>query len=295
MDIQEASFYWMAGLLEGEVSFGLLPPSGRKITPVLNMAIQMTDEDVIARFCDLIQAQYLALKPFKDHWAPLYLCRLRGKRAFQMMQLFYPLMGQRRQQQIVYACEHFVYRTDNKGTNNTRAKLTETDVVEIKRRIATGETAKEIAPDFGVTHYTIWGIRSGKTWKHVDLSDKTPVKDDSAKEIHIVSPISSTEQKFYWLAGLLEGEGSFMAPSPSSPNQPRISLQMTDEDVVAKAAQLFEKKYHRVEPKKPTHKAVYMLTVKGAQAANWMKELVPLMSRRRQEQIKRALENYRPR
>lgn len=48
----------------------------------------------------------------------------------------------------------------------------------------------------------------------------------------------------HWLAGLLEGEGSFMKPSPSSPNCPIISLQMTDEDIVKRVSLLFNCKYH---------------------------------------------------
>lgn len=39
-----------------------------------------------------------------------------------------------------------------------------------------------------------------------------------------------------WLAGLLEGEGSLIPGPPSYPNSPIIAIQMTDEDVVAKAA-----------------------------------------------------------
>jgi hypothetical protein len=42
-----------------------------------------------------------------------------------------------------------------------------------------------------------------------------------------------------WLACLLEGEGSFMAGPPSHPNSPIIAVQATDEDVVAKVAQVF--------------------------------------------------------
>ena len=43
----------------------------------------------------------------------------------------------------------------------------------------------------------------------------------------------------YWLAGLLEGEGSFMRGPPSRPNMPAIAIQMTDEDVIQRVAQLW--------------------------------------------------------
>ena len=50
---------------------------------------------------------------------------------------------------------------------------------------------------------------------------------------------------FYWIIGLLEGEGCFQKPTPSSPNQIRIILSMTDEDVVAQAAAFFKKSYQQ--------------------------------------------------
>lgn len=40
----------------------------------------------------------------------------------------------------------------------------------------------------------------------------------------------------HWLAGLLEGEGSFLAAPPSAPNRPCISIEMTDLDVIVHAA-----------------------------------------------------------
>jgi hypothetical protein len=40
----------------------------------------------------------------------------------------------------------------------------------------------------------------------------------------------------HWLAGLLEGEGSFLKGPPSAPRHPILALQMTDEDVVARVA-----------------------------------------------------------
>jgi hypothetical protein len=39
-----------------------------------------------------------------------------------------------------------------------------------------------------------------------------------------------------WLAGLLEGEGSFMPGPPSNPRMPIICLAMNDEDVMARRA-----------------------------------------------------------
>jgi hypothetical protein len=54
-----------------------------------------------------------------------------------------------------------------KGEHNGNSKLTETQVAEIKRLIASGKTNKAIAPLYGVTHQMISKIRRGHFWKHV--------------------------------------------------------------------------------------------------------------------------------
>lgn len=96
------------------------------------------------------------------------------------------------------------------------------------------------------------------------------------------------ETKF-WLAGLLEGEGSFCKPAPSSKGAPFISLQMTDEDVVAKVSQIFGVKYHQTKKKKQHHKQCFIVVKTGFEAIEIMKEIKPLMSQRRQQQIENAI------
>ncbi len=54
-----------------------------------------------------------------------------------------------------------------KGEQNGNAKLSETDVLEIKRQIAAGGKNQAIADRFGVTHQMISKIRCGHFWKHV--------------------------------------------------------------------------------------------------------------------------------
>jgi DNA-binding XRE family transcriptional regulator len=51
----------------------------------------------------------------------------------------------------------------------TRAKLSESNVVDILRLYATGECTKdELADRFGVSRPTINGIVRGRFWKHID-------------------------------------------------------------------------------------------------------------------------------
>jgi hypothetical protein len=104
-----------------------------------------------------------------------------------------------------------------------------------------------------------------------------------------------TEMELYWLAGLLEGEGSFMLPPPSDPGRPRMSLQMTDEDVVAKVAALWGVKFMqftRNDGAGRDWKPTYSILLRGTPAVELMTRLRPLMGQRRQAQIDRALASH---
>lgn len=53
---------------------------------------------------------------------------------------------------------------DGSGENNPRALITE----EIAREIYAAEgNCHEIADRYGVSHHTVWGIKSGNTWTHL--------------------------------------------------------------------------------------------------------------------------------
>jgi hypothetical protein len=101
--------------------------------------------------------------------------------------------------------------------------------------------------------------------------------------------------ELHWLAGLLEGEGSFMPGPPSNARMPIISVQMTDHDVVARVGRIFSRKPHAVRQRDSRWRASYMVRVTGSRAVHWMTLLRPLMGERRQAQINRALACYAPR
>lgn len=99
-----------------------------------------------------------------------------------------------------------------------------------------------------------------------------------------------------WLAGLLEGEGSFDAHRGK---YPRIRLAMTDRDVVGRAASLMDAKIRlslHPAPAKPT----WHTEISGPRASSIMREILPHMGTRRSGRIAEVLateayRNYRPR
>ena len=97
---------------------------------------------------------------------------------------------------------------------------------------------------------------------------------------------------FHWLVGILEGEGSFMKSPPSDPNSPRVTVNMTDEDVIARVAAIFKRKYQFVKAREEHHKHSYRVVLTGLRAADFMVQLRPFMGLRRQGQIDAALATF---
>jgi hypothetical protein len=286
MQIDNDTLYWLAGLLDGEASFQALPSPHRSITP--RISIHMRDLDVIERVGDLWNTKPITVPAKKSHWSTTYFVSIAGLRGALMMQQLYPLMGLRRKGQIEKVFAKYI--PPDPAVNNF-TKLTPQQVQIIKQRIANGETAKEIAPDFGVTHYNIWAIREGKTWAHVSVDGIDPAHP-TQPTLELDHTAEVDYQSIHWLAGLLEGEGSFLKGAPSAPNTPSIAVSMTDEDVIERVARYFGVKYHAVGKRQEHHKTPYTVHLKGAKAHDLMRQLYPLMGLRRREQIDRALENY---
>lgn len=100
-----------------------------------------------------------------------------------------------------------------------------------------------------------------------------------------------------WLAGLLEGEGSFVCDSMNgrSRPRPRIALQMTDEDIVGRAASLLGARVWGPYKKKSPRKPVWATAVTGPKAVEWMRILCPYMGERRQLKIREIISAWNPR
>jgi hypothetical protein len=107
-----------------------------------------------------------------------------------------------------------------------------------------------------------------------------------------LNPIDASD--LAWLAGLLEGEGSFIAGPPSAPRSPAVQVSMVDGDVVERAAALLGVSVTVVPSRREGWRTAYCARIRGARAVLWMKRLRPLMGVRRQAQIDRAAASYAP-
>jgi hypothetical protein len=98
-----------------------------------------------------------------------------------------------------------------------------------------------------------------------------------------------------WLAGLLEGEGSFMMTSQRHRGRvyryPKIVVNMTDQDVIARAAAMFGTSIYALPPR-VGYKQQWRATANGSYAAAWMCDLYPWLGLRRRARVAAIFSEY---
>jgi hypothetical protein len=238
----------------------------------------MTDRDVVERVAKLFGTKVLAID--KERYRTEYAATLKGSRAVAFMADIKPLMGSRRQRAIDSAVRCYA---------PPKRKLNFSDAEEIRRRFADGESVASLAISYKVARQTIYPILQDRfyrqppprPWRQSDgmLPEATPPPEISSRELH-------------WLAGWLEGEGSFLAPPPSDPRRVRISGQAKDEDVVREVGRLFQIKplFDQADQRRnPKWSPMWRVLLQGNRASALMLALEPLMGARRQSQIRAAV------
>lgn len=95
-----------------------------------------------------------------------------------------------------------------------------------------------------------------------------------------------------WLAGLLEGEGSFNIACKKYPVG--ISLSMTDKDIIETVAKWWGVSYNSPKARQDHHKQVYKCSLRGQPAVDLMKLLLPYMGSRRSSKIVEAIASHKP-
>lgn len=98
----------------------------------------------------------------------------------------------------------------------------------------------------------------------------------------------------YWLAGILEGEGTFMSAPPSSPSSPVARICMTDRDTVARAADLLERAVVPVRARKEHYRPPYVTQIKGTEAVALMRAVRSVLGPERQRQIDHVVNGWVP-
>jgi hypothetical protein len=268
-------FLWLAGLLEAEGTFLKPAPSGLRC-PIVSC--RMTDRDVIERVSLAFGTSVGAND--KGPYRTEYAVTAKGSRAADLMTDLRPFMGSRRRAAIDRALED--YEPAARKLDHPRAE-------EIRRRHASGETVSSIARCFGVARQTIHPVLDHRIYRNPPSLPWRELSLGLRGATTAGTGLSSRE--LYWLAGWLEGEGSFLRPPPSDRRRPRIAGTSRDYDVVAEVGRLFKVAPVRKSERRhrPGWSPAWCAVATGRRAVFLMQSLEPLMGARRSQQIDRAL------
>lgn len=98
----------------------------------------------------------------------------------------------------------------------------------------------------------------------------------------------ASSEEIAWLAGILDGEGSFLLNRSIVGGKvylyPKITVNMTDLDVIERVADLFGVSPYKI-PIRVERKQAWRASIQGAGAVSLMRLLRPWMSERRGEKI----------
>lgn len=105
-----------------------------------------------------------------------------------------------------------------------------------------------------------------------------------------------TEAEFWWMVGLLEGEGFFDFPKGTQ----RVSIAMTDLDTIERISAIFTKitgRSYTIRTRhyeKAEHKELHEVNVFGQGARDILLMIVPHMCARRRQRMWQVLNGYKP-
>jgi hypothetical protein len=107
-----------------------------------------------------------------------------------------------------------------------------------------------------------------------------------------------TEARVAWLAGVLEGEGSFVTARFDRYSYPRVQMTMCDRSVLERAMTVMPRSriYAVSDERAAEHgwSEAWMVVVNGRAAAAVMRSVLPWMGLRRTRAIDRSLSSWRP-
>jgi len=239
----------------------------------------MTDRDVMERVGSLLERAVIAIEPDEEWYKTAFAVTVRGLAAVRLMVKTRPALGAFRQAQIDAALHDW-------GTSRVRW-----DYEGIA--CAAGGCAREaVTQGLCKSHYNRW-YKANRRGSSAAFQPRPLSRADVLQEpqSHSITPDCGVS----WLAGLLEGEGSFWRAFSRGHAYPVVKLEMCSKDVVERAAALIGVTTVREQkPRDPAWSATHIAQVSGAAAATWMQRLRPLMGERRRSAIDLALDDYYP-
>lgn len=243
----------------------------------------MTDRDVVERVAAAFGTSVTSLT--RPNRRVLHTARLKGHRAALLMRDLAPIMSERRRTAVAAAVSFYPGR---------RRKLDFEAAERIRDLRTEGASVSSLARAYGVARVTVRQVCDRSIYKAPTVVPWRVWESPAAMGKQLQGAISPCE--LLWLAGWLEGEGSFLAPPPSDPRRPRIVARTRDGDVAAEVARLLRVTplfSHDERERRRGWSPTWRVLKRGRGAATMMEALYPRMGSRRRSQIESALEAVR--
>jgi hypothetical protein len=239
----------------------------------------MTDKDVVERVGALFERAVVPVRPRRPEYKTPYVTTIKGAPALGLMRAILPQMGSLRRPQIERAIASW------QGHRARWARPAPTCSATQCRRPGSRRGLCE-------RHYDRW-------WK-AKRAGRPTTFGPSDPPIRLYGTTAdgtlNDDCGVAWLAGLLEGEGTFTI-GRYSPQiaYPVIGLNMCDQEIVTRAAgMLGAPSVNRREARQEDWSPTYVTAISGQAAATWMRRLRGLMGKRRRAAIDAALAEYHP-
>ena len=242
----------------------------------------MTDEDVVRLAGDLLEARVFPSPARQPGHKDVYTCRIRGGTAADLMRVLAPQLGIRRNSQINCALA---------GWQATRyRRWLATEISDMTALRSSGCSMAAIAARYGVHPKRVTDLLSAARRNRSGRNAAEVAASALAAERWLARAADGGSE-MAWVAGLMEGEGYF----GSNRGHLRLSLQMTDRDVVERAADLLGARLCRRQEAAREHwTPTWQSTVYGRRALDIAERLEPFMGYRRRDQIQKMRERHRP-
>ncbi len=279
-DLSAGEVAWLAGLLEGEGSFGFFSGS-------LTLSLEMTDEDVVSRVASMFGTAVHQNACRKSHHKFSYATRVRGSRAALFMMLVRPFMGERRGAAIDSA--YSAYNRLKREPAQARCKALDSKHADLLVRWTQarnlGQSFRSFCADQGIGRRAAEQVIQRLEGLHTRVRAtqhyfELPVQEFTSFKL---LPL---EVRAAWLAGLLEGEGCFRVYSSGGIS---ISLQMTDRDIVVRAAEELGAVVRHSPPAKENWQSTWVCWTSRQHGREISLRLIPWLGVRRSARVNEAL------
>ncbi len=237
----------------------------------------MTDGDVVERVGALLNRAVTPLRPRQSHHKVAFATAIKGSEAVALMRAVGSHMGPTRVAQIQRAIASW-----RGGRGRRRLVVSTCAVSGCMRPVAIRGLC--------LRHYKVWW----KAQKFGRTSRVAPRDPPPAFAIEVDVRSCNEMCDVAWLAGLLEGEGTFSVARSGALSYPSVSVNMCDQAVVRRAAQLLGTTVWSQKPRYASWRPSYATAVSGSAATPWMIRLRPFMGIRRRAAIDAALAAYHP-